>query len=145
MPSQRTYLVPISPHMPSPSSYAQPNTIPGPSSYVQPQTILRLFPVVRASRSQLMVHLHFIRDVDIHPHHLHVHGTRPFAPAGCSPCSPPPHSYFGWPDSFYPPTGRLLDEGRKSQACTSLPSRTVFLPLSIELVHFDLWLPSSKQ
>jgi len=47
------------------------------------------------SRSQLMVHLHFIHDVDIHPHHLHVHGTRPFAPAGCSPCSPLPHSYFG--------------------------------------------------
>ena len=113
MPSQRTYLVPISSHMPSPSSYAQPNTIPGPSSYVQPQTILQLFPVVRASRSQLMVHLHFIRDVDIHPHHLHVHGTWPIAPAGCSPCSPLPHSYFGWPDSFYPPTGRSLRRGTK--------------------------------
>ena len=40
------------------------------------------------------------------------------------------------------PSTRLpLDEGRKSQACTSLPSRTVFLPLSIELVHLTCDYP----
>ena len=44
---------------------------------------------------KLMVHLRFIHDVDIHPHHLHVHSTRPFTTTGCSPCFPPPFRYFG--------------------------------------------------
>ena len=141
MPSQRTYLVPISSHMPSPSSYAQPNTIPGPSSYVQPQTILQLFPVVRASRSQLMVHLHFIRDVDIHPHHLHVHSTRPFTTTGCSPCFPP----LRVTRLLLPPTEGSLDEGRGSQACTSLPSRTVFCLSQLVYLTCDYLVPKHKQ
>ena len=55
---------------------------------------------------------------------------------------PPVHRYPTVTSGDPTPSTRLpegrQDEGRKSQACTSLPSRTVFLPLSIELVRFDL-------
>ena len=136
MPSLRTYLVPSSSYMPSPSSYAQPHTIPGPSSYVQPQTILQLFPVCSRchahnswfiSTSYMMSTSILITFMFMVPGRLLRRDV------------PLVHRYPTVTSGDPTPSTRLpLDEGRKSQACTSLPSRTVFLPLSIELVHFDL-------
>ena len=85
---------------------------------------------------KVMVHLRFIHDVDIHPHHLHVHSTRPFTTTGCSPCFPP----LRVTRLLLPPTEGSLDEGRGSQACTSLPSRTVFC-LSQYLVYLTCDYP----
>ena len=130
MPSQGTYLV-------SPS-YVQPQTIPISIfiliSPTEEHTRFKI--VVHADVHKLMAHLRLIHDVDIHPHHLHVHTTRPFTTTGCSPCFPP----LRVTQLLLPPTEGSLDEGRESQACTSLPSRTV-LCLSQYLVYLTCDYP----
>ena len=149
MPSRGTYLVPVSP------SYAQPRNIPVSPSQVQPQTIpssifilispteehTRFKIVVRAHVHRVMAHLRLIHDVDIHPHHLHVHTTRPFTTTGCSPCFPP----LRVTRLLLPPTEGSLDEGRGSQACTSLPSRTVFCLSQLVYLTCDYLVPKHKQ
>ena len=122
MASQRPYLIF--------TSYGQPKTIPHFIPYVQPKSTIVCS---RCHAHNIMVHLH--SDVDIHPHHRHVHSTWPFIATGCSPCSPPLRvTQLLLP--AYRRFARTRDE--RAKPAPVYPSRTVFLPLSINLVYFDL-------
>ena len=149
MPSRGTYLVPVFTFICPARNHTQYHLSP---SYVQPQTIpisisilispteehTRFKIVVHADVHKLMAHLRLIHDVDIHPHHLHVHTTRPFTTTGCSPCFPP----LRVTRLLLPPTEGSLDEGRGSQACTSLPSRTVFCLSQLVYLTCDYPVPN---
>ena len=125
--SHRLYPVQVSP------SYAQPNIIPSPSfhlhmpsqgTYPAPCFIL-ILPAEDYSQFKLFVravtltvHLHFIPDVDIHLHHLHVHSTRPL-PGRDVPLVHRHPTVLRVTRLLLPPTRGPLDEGQESEACTS--------------------------
>ena len=113
MPSQTSYLVQVftficpakeRTQLHVSSSYTQPKTIPSPSCFVRAVT--------------LTVHLHFIPDVDIHLHHLHVHSTRPL-PRRDVPLVHRHPTVLRVTRLLLPPTRGPLDEGQESEACTS--------------------------
>ena len=150
MPSQRIYQVPVFTPYAQPKSipsssftpYAQPKTIPSPSSsHMSNQRLyqVQIFPV--CSRC----HAHKSRFIFVsYMMSTSILITFTFIVPGRSLQQdvPPVRRHPSVTTGDPTPSTRLpegsLDEGQESQACTSLPSRTVFLPLSIELVHFDL-------
>ena len=133
MSSRETYLVPVSP------SYAQPQTIP--SSIFHPHKSSRgTYPV-----RDCLFALTFTKSWSIFASYMmstSILITFMFTVPGRSLLQDVPLFFTTLQPLrvtrlLLPPTEGSLDEGRGSQACTSLPSRTVFC-LSQYLVYFGL-------